>query len=106
MTFAGFFHTRPVCGYLLLTFAISWGGFLLAGWRGLVAGSDWQTDPSFGIAVLAMLAGPPVAGILSSILPSILARGRDGPRDILSRLLRWRVAVGWYAFAILTPWRR
>lgn len=85
-----------VSSYVVLTFAISWGGFLLAGWRGLVAGSDWQSDPTFPLAVLAMLAGPPAAGILSSIL----AEGRDGPRDILARLLRWRVGGGWYAFAL------
>jgi hypothetical protein len=54
----------PVLSYYVLTFAVSWGGFLLVGGPGLFAGTDWEIDPRFQFAVLVMLAGPPVAGIL------------------------------------------
>ena len=45
-----------------------------------------------------MLAGPSVAGILLTGLVD----GRAGLRELLSRLLRWRVGARWYAVALLT----
>lgn len=89
---------HPVSFYYTLTFAISWGGFLLVGGRGLFGGTSWESDPLFPAAVLAMLAGPPVAGLLGTALAS----GAAGLRELLSRLLRWRVAGRWYAVALLT----
>ncbi len=54
-----FIKRHPVLTYYVLTFAISWGGVLLVGGRGLFAGTNWQTDPMFIFAVVALLAGPP-----------------------------------------------
>jgi membrane protease YdiL (CAAX protease family) len=48
--------------------------------------------------IMVMLAGPAVAGILMTGLVS----GSEGFRDLLSRLLRWRAGVRWYAVAFLT----
>jgi uncharacterized protein len=48
-------------------------------------------------AFVAMLAGPPVAGVL---VTSVID-GRAGLRELLARLLRWRVAGRWYAAAFL-----
>jgi hypothetical protein len=93
-----FIQRQPVAIYYALTFAISWGGFLLVGGAGLFAGTNWQTDPAFYLAVTAMLAGPPIAGILLTALVS----GTAGLRAFLSRLLRWRVSARWYAVALLT----
>jgi membrane protease YdiL (CAAX protease family) len=97
-TSTAFIQRHPVGIYLALVFAISWGGFLMLGGSGLFAGTAWQSDPRFMVAVAAMLAGPPVAGILSTALVS----GRAGLRDLLSRLLRWRLPGRWYAVALLT----
>ena len=55
----GFVRRHPVLSYYLLTFAISWGGFLLVGSPGLLSGTDCQTDPLFPVAILALLAAPP-----------------------------------------------
>jgi membrane protease YdiL (CAAX protease family) len=92
-----FFERHPVPSYFALTFAISWGGFLLTVGPGGFANSNRQTDARFPFVVLAMLAGPTVAAIL---LTGVLD-GRTGLREILSRLLRWRVGVRWYAVALL-----
>lgn len=89
-------HSVPI--YFVVTLAISWGGFLLAGGSGLLAGTNWQTDPRFMAAVSAMLAGPPVAGILLTGFVS----GALGLRVLLSRLLTWRAGRRWYAAALLT----
>ena len=88
---------HPVLAYYVLVFAISWGGFLLVGGPGILAGTSWQTDPLFPVAVLAMLAGPPVAGIVLTVLIS----GKEGLRELFSRLLKGRVSARWYAVALL-----
>jgi len=98
MIIKAFIKRHPVLTYYALVFAISWGGFLLVGGPDLFAGTNWQTDPLFWFAVLAMLAGPPVAGLLLTGLVS----GRAGFRELLSRLLRWRVDARWYAVVLLT----
>jgi len=88
---------HPVLSYYVLVFVISWGGFLLVGGPSILAGTSWQTDPLFPVAVLAMLAGPPVAGIVLTVLIS----GKEGLRELFSRLLKGRVGARWYAVALL-----
>lgn len=92
------FKRYPALTYFVLTFVISFGGFALVGGSGFFSGTDWQTDPRFMPAVTAMLAGPPVAGLLLTGL----ALGMAGYRDLLARLVKWRLGVGWYAIALLT----
>jgi hypothetical protein len=52
----------------------------------------------FAFVYLAMLIGPPVAGI---VLTAVVA-GRRGLREFRGRLFKWRVAGRWYAIALLT----
>ena len=59
--------------------------------------TNWQTDQSFVFVVMAMLAGPSVAGLLMTGIVD----GRTGFRKLLSRLLKWRVGFGWYLVALL-----
>jgi hypothetical protein len=55
---------HPVPAYVGLTFAISWGGMLLAiGSQGGMRGTTPDSDPRFAYAVMAMLAGPSVTGL-------------------------------------------
>lgn len=88
---------RPLIAYYLLTFGLSWGGFLLVVGPGSLVNSDWQHEEKFLSAVMVMLAGPSIAGLLLTGLLDGLA----GYRDLFSRLGRWRVGIRWYAFAIL-----
>jgi CAAX protease family protein len=89
---------HPVVTYFVMTFAISWGGVLLAiggpaGMRGVKA----QDSPLFPLVLLAMVAGPTVAGLaLTGFID-----GRPGMRELRSRLLTWRVEARWYAAALL-----
>jgi uncharacterized protein len=95
----GFINRHSVATYFALTFAISWGGALLAiGGSGGLAGTSPTSDPRFPFAVLAMLAGPSVAGILLTGL----VHGKVGLHAFLSRLLNWRVGPRWYAVALFT----
>ena len=68
---------HPVRTYFALAFAVS------------------KFDALTPFVVSAMLAGPSVSGILLTGLVS----GKAGLRELLSRLLRWRVGLLWYAAA-------
>ena len=99
MTSIKAFVTRhPVLTYYALTFAISWGGILIVVGPGGIPGKPDEFQRLLPGLLLAMLAGPSTAGILLTGLVS----GRAGLRELLSRLIRWRVGVRWYAVALLT----
>jgi len=91
-------RSHPVLAYFALVFAISWGGLLIAAGPSGIFSS--KADPLVlnQFIYLAALAGPCVAGILMTGL----IHGKAGLRDLLSRLLRWRVDVRWYLIALLT----
>ena len=96
-TITAFIDKHPVLTYYALVIAISWGGFILVvGPRGF-PGSGSQFDTLIPYVAAAMLAGPSVAGILLTYV----INGRIGLRDLLTRLLQWRVAARWYAAALL-----
>jgi hypothetical protein len=97
-TIRAFINRHPVLAYYALAFAISWGGFLMMVGPGGFPGNQEQFETLLPFVAWAMLAGPSVAGIL---LTGLLY-GRAGLRELLSRLLRWRVGARWYAVALLT----
>lgn len=93
-----FIKMRPLLIYFTLAFAISWGGVLLViGGPGKILVTRDQIETLLPFTILAMLIGPSVAGILLTSL----VYGKAGLREILSRLLRWRVDARWYAVALL-----
>ena len=98
MSISVFIKRHPVLTFYLLTFLISWGGILLLiGGPGGMPGTSEQVETLMPLLLLAMFAGPSVTGILMTGLVS----GRAGLRELLSRLLRWRVGARWYAVAVL-----
>src|SRR5829696_8880315 len=98
-TIKAFIKSRPLLCYYALVFAISWGGVLLViGGPNAIPATEEQFERLLPFAILALLAGPPVAGIL---LTGLLY-GRAGLRDLLARMTRWRVGARWYAVALLT----
>ncbi|MDH6257564.1 CPBP family intramembrane metalloprotease [Bradyrhizobium sp. BR13661] len=90
--------SHPVLSYFILTFAISWGGFVLAVGPGEIPANPKQFKTMPLLAIPAMLAGPSVAGVVLTGL----VHGRFGFRDLLTRMTRWRVGARWYAVALLT----
>jgi len=94
-----FIVRRPVLAYYALTFAISWGGLLLViGGPNGIPGTPKQFEMLLLPVSLALVAGPSITGILLTGL----IYGKAGYRELLSRLLRWRVGARWYAAALLT----
>lgn len=96
-TLMAFIKRHPVPVYFALTFAISWSGFLIVVGSSGIPDTPEQFERLLPSAILVMLAGPSV----TSILLTGLVDGRAGFREVLSRLLRWRVEVRWYAVALL-----
>ena len=88
---------NPLLAYYVLTFALSWGGFLLVVGPSSLVNTNWQAEGKFLSAIMVMLAGPSIAGLLLTGLVD----GRAGYRDLFVRLRKWRVGVRWYALAIL-----
>jgi len=98
MSISVFIKTHQVLTFYALTFLVSWGGILLLiGGPGGIPGTSEQVEMLMPFLLLAMFAGPSIAGILLTGLVS----GRAGFRELLSRLLRWRVGARWYAVAVL-----
>jgi membrane protease YdiL (CAAX protease family) len=89
----------PVATYYIITFIISWGGLiLLIGGPGKI--SSQPANVPFLPLYLLTVAGPISAGVLLTGL----YHGKNGYRDLLSRLFKWRIAFKWYAVAlVVTP---
>ena len=85
---------HPQLVYYILAFVISWGAILLS------VGLDGfpLTEDQLPILIVAMLLGPSLAAIIASITTT----GKEGLRDLFSRLLHWRVSLKWYLIALLT----
>ena len=88
---------HPLLAYYFLTFVISWSGFLLVLGPASLVNTNWQAEGAFLSAIIVMLAGPSIAGLLLTGLVD----GRAGYRELFSRLRTWRVGLRWYAVAIL-----
>jgi membrane protease YdiL (CAAX protease family) len=82
---------HPLTTYFGLTFAVSWAAVLA------VTGGSPPTVDQTQVLGMALLLGPSTAGVAMTGWVA----GLDGFRDLRRRLSRWRVGVGWYAFALL-----
>jgi membrane protease YdiL (CAAX protease family) len=94
-----FLKSHPLLSYFVLTFAITWSLFVIAvgGPGGIPATKEEFTTLPL-LAILAVLVGPSASGLVMTGL----LYGREGFRDLLARLTRWRVGARWYALALLT----
>jgi len=92
MNISSFIRRHPVLTYFALTFALSWGSWLL-----FTGGAPMRSDPRFMFIVLAAPVAPAIAGLLMTGLTA----GRGGFRELLTRLFRWRVQARWYGVALL-----
>jgi membrane protease YdiL (CAAX protease family) len=86
----------PIASYFVLAYLISWGSSLAVGGPKFFRGEPLGLEDAMRMGPL-MLAGPFVAGIVLTYLVD----GTAGLRDLLSRMLRWRVNLRWYAAALV-----
>lgn len=87
-----------VSTYFVLAFAISWGGVVaVVGFDGF-PGTAEDFRVLLPMVVIAMLAGPSVAGVAATVL----FFGKTGLHDLWHRFRKGRVGARWYAVALLT----
>ena len=89
------FKRHALVLYFILTYAISWLFMIPVALRaqGLVS---WQVP--YSLYYFASY-GP----LSAALIVTALTQGVPGIRQLLSRLLKWRVGFGYYAFAVLLP---
>lgn len=80
----------PLAAFFVLAYALSWLILLPAGF-GLLP------DSSAGVLVWLPPLGPAVAAFVVTALTG----GRPAVRQLLRRLVQWRVGVGWYLLVLL-----
>src|SRR5215216_223881 len=94
-----FLKSHSLLSYFALTFAITWGLFVFAvGGPGGIPSTKEEFTTLPLLAILAVLVGPSVSGIVLTGL----VYGREGFRNLFTRMRRWRVGARWYAVALLT----
>jgi uncharacterized protein len=84
---------RALMTFLALTFGCSWGLWLV-----ITLGGPWPLPVTIALQILSGI-GPSLAGLV--VVWSF--DGRAGLRLWLHRCFRWRLAVGFYALALLGP---
>jgi membrane protease YdiL (CAAX protease family) len=79
-------RTHSLITFFMLAYALAWWIWILY---------------AFGITFLGPIfaLGP----FLAAIIVTALTRGTVGLKVLLSRMVRWRVGLGWYAAALLVP---
>ncbi|MGI8334421.1 CPBP family intramembrane glutamic endopeptidase [Actinomadura scrupuli] len=84
---------HPLAAYVIVAYALSW-----ACWIPLVVNGSVVTLGG-SVSQFPGLLGPMVA----AFVVTAVTEGRGGVRDLASRMVRWRVPVRWWLFAIGTP---
>src|ERR687897_2641979 len=84
-TIKAFIKRHPALSFYALAFAITWGGLIMVvGGPSEILGTPELLGTRFALVMLAWLAGPSVAGILMTGL----LHGREGLRDLFTRMTR------------------
>jgi membrane protease YdiL (CAAX protease family) len=94
MSIPAWTRRNPLAAYVILACAISWIAVspLVAAWFGLLPpiAPAWHWVGALGPITAAMLV-------------TAATSGRDGLRELLSRMTRWRVGAAWWVLAVGSP---
>lgn len=88
----------PVASYFILVFLISWGGAIALGLGEFLGGAELELPDAMPIAA-AMLNTTFAVGIGMTYLTD----GKDGLRDLFTRMRTWRVGGRWYLALLIFP---
>jgi uncharacterized protein len=96
-SFTSFVRTHALAAFFILAFAWAWGC-----WSYLVittppGGMQAGISPAFFL--LAILGG--FGPSLAAIVLSVVLDGRAGVKELFGQVRRWRIALNWYAIALL-----
>jgi membrane protease YdiL (CAAX protease family) len=91
-----FIKQKPVLTYFILTFIISWSGVIVMSFFMGMPTTSKQFEEVGPLALIPFLLGPTIV----SLILTGLIHGKAGFNELKSRFLRWRMNIGWYAFAV------
>lgn len=91
------YQRYPIASYFVLAFLITWVGSFAYGGGYFLRGEEMEFEVA-GTMALIILAGPFFSGLFSTYI----LEGREGLRNLFSRMFKWRVGWGWYAAALIT----
>ena len=86
---------HELLSYFILAYAITW---LI--WAPILAASLGWIDREVPYSLYYL---GPFGPMTAALVVTALTKGRVGIRDILSRIVKWRVSFRYYAFAVLVP---
>lgn len=86
---------NPLIAYFTLTYAISW-----AIWSPIFAAAQGWVNWDVPYALYYFGSFGPM---LAALIVTMLTEGGPGLRDLLRRIVKWRLELRYYAFAILVP---
>jgi membrane protease YdiL (CAAX protease family) len=88
---------HPVAAFLVIAFAFGWGGMLPL----LLSENGPVTIVPIELPWMPFAAILSIFGLaLPAFLVTAATDGKDGVRELLGRILRWRVGVHWYLLAL------
>jgi membrane protease YdiL (CAAX protease family) len=88
---------NPVLSYFIFTFLISWGAILILIAINGMPNTVAEAQAQLPLAIMTFLLGP----FLTGLMMIGLVHGRNGYRDLWSRMIKWRINLVWYAIALL-----
>ena len=88
---------NSILSYFILTFLISWGAILILMAINGMPTTEAEAQAQMPLAIMTFLLGPCISGLVMIGL----VNGRAGYRNLVSRLLKWRFSLVWYAVALM-----
>lgn len=98
MKIKNWIRRKPVASFFLVVLLITWVGSVLGGGAYLLQGKEMALKDVIPMAV-PMLAAPCLVGILWTYV----CDGREGMKDLLARMKKWKVGWRWYATLLIFP---
>jgi membrane protease YdiL (CAAX protease family) len=93
-----FVQRHPVAVYFILVFLISWLGVYLAVGTRYLSGEEPELS-DVGLMAIPMLGAPFLIGILMTYMVD----GREGLKELFSRMSKWNVGARWYLPLAIFP---
>jgi membrane protease YdiL (CAAX protease family) len=91
-------QSQPAAAYFVLAFVISWGGSFVAVGPKFLRGETIQLTDIWLIGSIMLVTVSTLGISLTYFLD-----GKDGLRDLFSRMRKWRVGARWYLALLIFP---
>lgn len=86
----------PLTRFFVTVYFISW-----VLWIPVALSSQGIIPIQLPVLLAVVIGG--ISPSLTAVVLTIAEEGKDGIRNLFTRLLRWRVAIQWYLFVLLAP---